>query len=435
MPAITISKRTVDQATPGDRDTFLWDDQIRGFGLKVTPAGAKVYICQYRNGGRGTPTKRVTIGRHGPLTPDQARRKAKAILGDVAAGRDPAGEKRATRQEQKAPKNTVRAVAKDWLRRDQANNRRVAEVQRILDHDILPVWGDRPIAEIRKRDVIELIDGIADRGSPVMANRTLAAARRLLNWAAGRDIIEANPAAFVEKPGEEIRRDRVLEDHELVEIWRASEAAGFPFGDGTRLLILTLGRRDEIFRLAEPEIEIAEDGATIRLPAERVKNAEGHDIPLSAPALEILAGLPEINPGVDEDGAKRVRYLLSLSGKTPYSNFGWAKADLDRRILEARLEVDPDAKAMPAWRLHDIRRTGATGLQRLGFRLEVIEATLGHVAGSRAGVAGVYQRHRFAAEVRQALDAWGRHVEALVTGQRDNVVAMNGRRYSSSGHG
>jgi integrase len=425
MPAITISKRSVDAARPGDRDAFLWDSRIRGFGLKITPAGAKVYLVQYRTGGRGTPTKRVTIGRHGaPWTPDQARRKAKEILGEVAAGRDPAGEKRAARQQQKVPKNTVRAVSAEWLKRDQAGNRHLTEIQRILDHDILPVWGDRPIAELRKRDVIDLIDGIADRGSPVMANRTLAAVRRLFNWAAGRDIIEANPAAFVEKPGEEIRRDRVLSDAELVEVWRASEAAGFPFGDGVRLLILTLGRRDEIFRLSEPEIQVAKDGATIRLPAERVKNAEGRDVPLSAPALSILAGLPEIDPGEDENGARGVRYLLSLNGGAPYSNFGWAKANLDRRILEARRQVNPEAKAMTPWRLHDIRRTGATGLQQLGFRLELIEATLGHISGSRAGVVGVYQRHRFAVEVRRALDAWGRHVEALVSGKTDNVIAM-----------
>jgi hypothetical protein len=155
-----------------------------------------------------------------------------------------------------------------------------------------------------------------------------------------------------------------------------------------------------------------------------VKNAEGRAIPLSAPALSVLVGLPEIDPAEDENGARRVRYLLSLNGRAPYSNFGWAKANLDRHILEARWEVDPEAKAMEPWRLHDIRRTGAAGLQQLGFRLEVIEATLGHISGSRAGVAGVYQRHRFAAEVRQALDAWGRHVDVLVSGESDNVIAM-----------
>jgi integrase len=257
----------------------------------------------------------------------------------------------------------------------------------------------------------------------------------MLNWAAGRDIIEANPAAFVEKPGDEIKRDRVLSNAELGAVWRASGTAGFPFGDGIRLLILTLGHRDEIFRLSEPEVEVAEDGATIRLPAERVKNAEGRDIPLSAPALTILAGLPEIEAGEDKDGVEQVRYLLSLNSAKPYSNFGWAKANLDRLIARAnavsRLGRDLEENEEPApgdwlpdWRLHDIRRTGATGLQQLGFRLEVVEATLGHIAGSRAGVAGVYQRHRFAAEVRQALDAWGRHIEALVSGERDNVIPM-----------
>lgn len=216
----------------------------------------------------------------------------------------------------------------------------------------------------------------------------------------------------------------MLCDAELLEGWRASEEAGFPFGDGVRLLILTLGRRDEIFRLAEQEIDQdADGGAVIRLPAERVKNAEGRDIPLSGPALKILAGLPKIDPG--ENGP---RYLLSLNGAKPYSNFGWAKAQLDRHILAARQETNPDAKAMAPWRLHDIRRTGATVLQRLGFRLEVIEATLGHISGSRAGVAGVYQRHRFAEEVRHALDTWGCHLEALVTGQRTKVVPMAARR-------
>jgi hypothetical protein len=103
--------------------------------------------------------------------------------------------------------------------------------------------------------------------------------------------------------------------------------------------------------------------------------------------------------------------------RAPYSNFGWAKANLDRLILEARRKDDPEAKGMAPWRLHDFRRTGATGLQQLGFRLEVIEATLSHTAGSRAGVVGgIYQRHSLAAEVRQALDAWGRHVETVVSG-------------------
>lgn len=401
-----ITKRTVDAAEPAERDRFVWDSDLSGFGLKVTPAGGKVYIVQYRTGGRGASTRRVTIGKHGaPWTPDQARKKAKAILGEVAAGRDPAGEKRAERQ-RTAPANTVRAVVAEWLRRDQNGNRTADEARRVMEHDVLPRWGDRPIQDIRKRDVIELVDAVADRGAPIQANRVLAYVRRLLNWAAGRDIIEANPAQFVEKPGRERKRERVLSDAELVAIWHACETIGYPFGRGVQLLVLTGARRDEIFGSSWPEIDL--DGAAIRLPAERSKTAEGRTIPLSRPALDLVAALPSFTAGDS---------VLSLNGVKPYTNFGHAKAAIDRQLPE----LEP-------WRLHDIRRSVATGLQRLGARLEAIEALLGHVSGSRAGVVGVYQRHRFEAEARAAAEAWGQHMTALLEDRTADVVPLAARR-------
>jgi integrase len=406
VPAIAISKRSVDGATPGEKDSFLWDSALRGFGLKVTPAGAKVYLCQYRTGGRGSPTKRVTIGRHGsPWTPDQARREAKRILGAVAGGADPAGEKRAQRQEQKAPRNTVRAVAEDWLKRDQGSNRRLPEVKRILHRDVLPAIGNMVITDLRKRDVIELVDAIADRGSGIMANRTLAIVKRLLTWAASRDLVEANVAQFVEPPADETRRDRVLSDAELVEIWRAADAQGGPYGTGVQLLILTAARREEIFGLSESELDLS--AAAIRLPASRTKVKEGRTIPLSAPALAILGGLPRLAGP----------YLLSATGERPWCDFPRSK-----RYLDARLP------GMTPWVLHDIRRSVATGLQRLGARLETIEAVLGHVSGSRRGIVGMYQRHAFETEARAALDTWGRYVESLLSGEKDNVVAIAARR-------
>ena len=324
--------------------------------------------------------------------------------GDPRQGRGrrrPGGEKQAERQAQKAPKNTVHAVAEDWLKRDQASNRRLPEVKRILDRDVLPAIGDMPITDLRKRDVIGLIDAIADRGSGIMANRTLGIVKRMLTWAAGRDIVESNVAQFVEPPADEIRRERVLSDAELIEVWRAADALGGPYGAGVKLLMLTAGRREEIFGLSEPELDL--DGAAIRLPASRTKVKEGRTIPLSPPAVAILRALPRL-PGP---------YLLSATGERPWCDFPRSK-----RYLDARLP------GMAPWVLHDIRRSVATGLQRLGARLETIEAVLGHVSGSRRGIVGIYQRHAFEAEARHALDAWGRHVEALLSGEKDNVVAM-----------
>ena len=405
MPAIT--KRTVDDAKPGQKDSFLWDSELRGFGLKVAKGGSKVYVVQYRAGrGRGSPTKRITIGKHGsPWTPTTARKEALRLLGMVAGGADPAGERSAKRKGQKAPRNTVRAVAEDWLKRDQGNNRRFPEVRRILDRDVLPAIGDKPIADLRKRDVIEMIDAITDRGSGIMANRTLAIVKRLLTWAAGRDIVELNVAQFVEPPADEPRRDRVLSDAELVDIWHAADAQGGPYGAGVKLLMLTAARREEIFGLHEDELDL--DGAAIRLPASRTKVKEGRTIPLSPQAVAILEALPRLAGP----------YLLSATGERPWCDFPRSKRSLDKRL-----------PGMSPWVLHDLRRSCATGLQRLGARLETIEAVLGHVSGSRRGIVGTYQRHAFETEARAALEAWGRHVEALLRGGEDNVVAMRGRR-------
>jgi integrase len=403
MPAIT--KRIVDGATPGANDAFLWDSELRGFGLKITCGGSKVYVVQYRAGrGRSSPTRRVTIGKHGsPWTPATARKEALRVLGQVAAGADPAGEKRAQRKA--APRNTVRAVAEDWLKRDQAANRSFAEVQRNLARDVLPAIGDKPIVELRKRDVIELIDTIADRGSLIMANRTLRIVKRMLTWAAGRDIVESNVAAYVEPPADEPRRDRVLSDAELVEVWQAADGMGGTYGAGVKLLTLTAARRDEIFDLHEDELDL--EAAAIRLPAARAKTKKGRGIPLSPQAVAILAALPRLAGP----------YLLSATGERPRGDFARQK-----RYLDARLP------GMPPWVIHDLRRSCATGMQRLGARLETIEAVLGHVSGSRRGVVGIYQRHGFETEARQALEAWGRHVEGLVTGTSGNVLSMTGRR-------
>jgi integrase len=390
MPVVRITKTAVDAASPGD---FLWDSQLKGFGCKVLPSGSRVYVAQYRTGGRGTATQRVTLGKHGALTPDQARKAAAAVLGRVAAGADPAAEKRARREAQKAPKTTVRAVAEEWLKRDQAENSSIYEVRRVMTRDVLPAIGDKPIGELRKRDIIEMLDGIMDRGSPQMANNVLTLVKRMLNWAAGRDIVDANVAQFIEPPAAKKSRDRMLSDAELLEVWRAADALGGTYGVGVKLLLLTGARRDEIFGLREDELDL--DGAAIRLPALRSKNGVARTIPLSPQAVAILRNLPRLAGP----------YLLSVTGKHPRSNFGQCKRQLDERL--------PD---LAPWVLHDLRRSVATGLQRLGSRLETIEVVLGHVSGSRRGVVGINQRHSFELEARQALEAWGRHIEGLLTG-------------------
>jgi integrase len=322
----------------------------------------------------------------------------------VRDGRDPLAE-RAAIERGPNPARLTSAVVDEWLKRDQAGNRSRSEVERVMRREVLPVWGFQPIDGIRKRDIIALIDGIADRGAKIMANRTLAHVKRLFRWAAARDIIEGDPAAHVEKPAPETRRDRVLSDDELAVIWGAAGAMGFPFGPAVQLLVLTAARREEIFGLSWREVD--GNSAAIRLPAERAKTKEGRIIPLSPVALSVLDELPRFAGG---------DFVFGQRGQAPFANVGHAKARLDRMIAKARGEP------IPGWRLHDIRRTVATGLQRLRTRLEVIEAVLGHLSGSRAGIVGVYQRHRFEEEAQAALTAWGEHVVRLVLPDRSAMV-------------
>jgi integrase len=283
-------------------------------------------------------------------------------------------------------------VVKEWLARDQADNKSLAAVERIVKRELLPVWGNRPITEIGRRDVRDLIDSIADRGKIVMARRVHAKLNRFFAWTVERDILTANPMTGLPKPGSETSRDRVLTDDELVAVWKAATAIGSPFGPAHQLLILTGARREEIGRLRWSET----DGDRISLKGERTKNGESHLIPLSAPARSLLGILPRF-AGSD--------FVFTASGDKPIAD--WANA---KKKLDALVTIEP-------WRIHDLRRTVATGLQRLGVGLQVVEAILGHTSGSRAGVIGIYQRHSFADEKRAALEAWGAHVTGLIEGR------------------
>jgi integrase len=202
-------------------------------------------------------------------------------------------------------------------------------------------------------------------------------------------------------------RDRILSDDELVASWHASGNLGFPFGPMFRLLIATGQRREEVAGMDWSEIDFGDKVWTI--PAVRSKNRLAHIVPLNALALDMLSALPE-RPAAG--------LVFSVTGKSAPSGWSKAKARLDALMI-GHLET---GQSLVGWRTHDLRRTVATGLQRLGVRFEVTEAVLNHVSGARAGVAGVYQRHNWAPEKRQALDRWGQAVHALVSGVRASLL-------------
>jgi integrase len=222
-----------------------------------------------------------------------------------------------------------------------------------------------------------------------------------------RGAVPSNPFADLPMPSSIIKRERVLSDEEAGVIWRAAGEALLPYGAIVRLLMLTGQRREEVAGMTWAEL--SEDLATWTIPATRTKNGIPHLVPLSRPARDLLHALRSDGPG-----DVRARLALVFPGErgTPFSGWSKAKSALDT------------ASGVSAWWLHDLRRTLATGLQRLGVRLEVTEAVLNHLSGSRAGVVGIYQRHDWAEEKRAALDAWSAHLLAAAEGRLTAVRVL-----------
>jgi integrase len=260
-----------------------------------------------------------------------------------------------------------------------------------------------PAKSVDRKGVADLLDAIAKENGAVSANRARSALSGLFSWAMKRGLHDSNPVIGTVKRKEN-SRDRVLTDNELAAIWNTLGATDY--GDILRLLILTGQRAGEIGSLSWKEISFDEN--MISLPANRTKNGQAHSFPMSAPVRDILK--------VRTHG----RDLVFGRGRTGFNGWNRSKVALNAKITKQRGEELPD------WTVHDMRRTFATGLQRLGIRLEVTEALLNHSGGNRAGVGGVYRRYDWATEKKAALDAWAIHVLAVVSGKKDksNVTAL-----------
>ena len=373
MPKRALSDLTVKRAKPptnGQVDIF--DAGYPGFALRVSYGGGKSWVYFYRIGGR---LRRRSLGTYPAVTLAEARQLWRDAKHHVSLGRDPGW--------QRASDLNFENVAREWLKRDQADKRSLKEVTRIVEKELIPEWGQRSIRDIRRHDILVLSDRIADRGATTMARRVMAYVHRLFRWAKSRDLIESNPATDLPKPGREVARDRVLTDAELAAVWKAAVEIGWPYGPAAQLLILTGARRAEIAELKWSEIH----GNTIKLSGARTKNAEPHDMPLSEQALDVLSRMPRIAGS---------EYVF---GK-PLRSAAWSNA----KIKFSAAKIQP-------WRIHDLRRTVSTGMNELGTEPHIVEAVLGHTV---KGVAGVYNRAKYEAAKRAALKAWGAHVMALV---------------------
>lgn len=428
-----ITKRTVDAAKPAAGDLFIWDTELKGFGLKVTSAGRKIYLIQYRMPEPGKPQnrttpRRYTIGEHGsPWTPDKARERADKLLKLVDERKDPAEIERAERQneenrqkeEHARQKSTLRTGLEDFLsRRVRGKLVKARAVESLLNTKIPAEWLDRQANDIHSEDIQSAIDDMIAANRPGAAREFRKHLHGLFAFLRVRPRtyhVTENPVAAVSADSRYVPRDRVLDDSELVAVWKAADAIGYPFGPVVKLLILTGQRLREV---GEAQWREYSSDRIWTISADRAKNGKSHIVHIAQQAQDLLDALPRID--ILEEGTGKTRpspYLFTTSGRTPISGFSKAKTHIDSAIAKARAEaIGKDAVAMQAWTFHDLRRTFATGSARLGVAPHIVEKVLNHNPKALQGVAGIYNRFEYLPERKAALEAWDRHVCGLVGG-------------------
>jgi integrase len=387
LPTCKLSKRTID-ALPSSagQDQIWWDDDLKGLGLKLTPAGRKVFLVQYRPAGDRRNPRKYTIGEYGPVTLHQARVEAQRVLAERASGRDPQAQKQLSKK--RIASEEVSDLVAEYLERHASQNRTAAETARVFNREVIPYWGSRSIGEVRKRDIISLLDRVRERGSPVMANRVLAAVRKFFNWCVGRGILELSPCAGISAPTRERARHRVLSDEELAAVLGAAREIGFPYGSIIEMLALTGQRRDEVGRMKWDHLDLSKRVWVI--PGEHAKNGKPHVVHLSDPVVVLLKRVP-----------RHGSLVFSSDGATLFQGFSKAKRRLDQ------------LSGLVDWTLHDLRRTVVSGMARLGVAPHVADKILNHQSGTISGVAAVYQRHEFLNEREDALRMWGAHIQEI----------------------
>jgi integrase len=403
-----------------------------GLFLVVSPTGHKSWA--YRHRWEGRPVK-LTLGRYmspgdqlpaareaapavgGTLSIVQARHLSNQAALHLQQGLNPSISLRPSEASTSTPATVEEAFAEFDKRHMTPNNKAstAKESRRLFDKRIRPEWSARPIDSIRRSDVIDLLDSIIDDDAPITANRVFALVRKFFNWCGERGLVDVSPCTHLRLPTQEAARDRYLSDHEIKLVWQAVGRLETPYSSLFKSLLLTGQRRAEVAGMTWHEADL--DNAKWSLPGNRTKNGKPNMIWLSKPMILELAAIPRF------EGEPRYVFTRGpgLAGDLiPVSGFSKLKDRIDDIILEikkAELENqgrDPDdARPLEPWRIHDLRRTVATGMQRLGVPLVVIEKVLNHISGSTAGIVGTYQVHAFAEEKKAALDAWAQHILSL----------------------
>jgi len=420
-----FTDRSIKALKAQEKRYIEWKDGGEGLGIRVTPNGRKTFVFMYRFDGRprmmslgiyaephkGEPEESNNNKKGLSLADaNEAHAKARKLL---EQGVDP-GEKQVEANQESRSALTVKQLADEYIEKwAKPRKRSWTEDKRILDKDVLPAWKHRKARDITRRNVITLLDGIVERGSPIAANRTLAVTRKMFNFALSRDIIQATPCAAITAPAQEKQRDRILSTDEIKTFWQTlnrtgeGDAENLQMSDSVRLALklqlLTAQRKGEVITAKWADIDTEAGWWTI--PAMRSKNKLPHRVPLSQQAVAVLEQVKAL--GKKSDWV----FPSPRGGKKPITSPAVDHALRNNRDIFGLADFTP----------HDLRRTAASQMTAMGISRLVVSKILNHV---ESGITAVYDRHSYDQEKRQALNAWGRKLDSILRDDKDSSTVV-----------
>jgi integrase len=405
------------------------DSSLRGFALRVTQFGARSFSYRYRFRGKQV---RVTWP-YRKFSLSEAREEAGKIIQAIAKGIDP----RTLAAAPAGAERTLTSVAEKYFTNLRARGRRSAdERQAMIKRDVLPTLGTRQISAITRRDLRDNLEAVYARActraekrerdrakiekrppdslkwtaAGITANRLQAYLHALFRWAVRKDYLTENPCAGIEPlaPENKHGRDRVLSDREIKAIWDTCTVMQHPQADVVKLLLLTGQRLTEVSAMHWSEVLLASEEISDEwlISGDRTKNKRPHIVPIIDAMRSIIADRPRI---------EECSYVFTSRGERPVSGFAKIKIKIDRM------------SGITGWRLHDLRRTVASGMAQLRVPPHVVEAVLNHATGIVSGIAAVYNRYDYLDEKRHALEAWAEHVRRAVNPPHNNAREVHTR--------
>lgn len=390
MATISMTASWVQSVKVDEGRQVFHDQKVKGLGLRVSFTGKKIWEVIYRV--KGDPTRRrMDLGSYPAFTLADARERAQEVILAAARGEDlKRKEAEAAEARDRAP--TFGYLAERFLREYASKKRSHHQMELAIQKDLLPAWAKRKAQDITRRDVREVLQAVHDRGAPIQSNRTLSLVKSIFNWGIAQDLVESNPCVGIKPLSAENPRDRVLSDLEIRAAWAAFEEIGGLMGSLLKLRLVTAQRGAEVKTMRWRDVDLDEGWWTI--PKEVAKNGKSHRVPLSPLAIEILCQVQETTGSGEWVFPSRTRsghpimYLQKAAER-----------------VKAKSGVD--------FVLHDLRRTTASHIGSITSRRDIVKRILNHSEGG--DVTAVYDRYTYDSEKRQAMDAWGERLMAILT--------------------